>query len=61
MPDFEYVETEDRSGEVVRLEFHSRITDKLLTSKRPFIELGGTLAQRLERVQKELKLIEILK
>jgi NadR type nicotinamide-nucleotide adenylyltransferase len=51
MPDFDYVETPDRSGDVVRHEFHSRIVDYLKFSKRPYVELAGSLDERLTKVE----------
>ena len=50
MPDFAYVETEDRSGEVVRQEFHDRIVDYLKCSKRPYVELYGSVEERIQKV-----------
>ena len=54
LPDFPYIETEDRSGDVVRQDFHSRICDYLKYSKRPFVELGGSLESRLNKVVRVL-------
>lgn len=51
MPDFTYVETEDRSGDVIRQEFHNRIVDYLKYSKRPYVELSGSIEERAQRVK----------
>ena len=51
MPDFAYVETEDRSGDVARQEFHDRIVDYLKYSKRPYVELYGSVDERIQKVK----------
>ena len=51
MPDFTYVETEDRSGDVIRQEFHNRIIDYLKYSKRPYVELSGSIEERAQKVK----------
>ncbi len=55
MPDIPYADTEDRSGEANRDEFHVRVLDSLRAVKRTFIPLIGSLEQRFARVAQVLK------
>ena len=52
--DFPYADTPDRSGEANQNDFHRRIKENLRAQQRPFIELGGTVAERIEKVAKVL-------
>jgi NadR type nicotinamide-nucleotide adenylyltransferase len=51
MPDFQYPDTEDRSGEANRDEFHLRTLDYLRAIGRPYIELSGSVDQRVATVK----------
>jgi HTH-type transcriptional regulator, transcriptional repressor of NAD biosynthesis genes len=53
-PDFPYVETWDRSGEVNRKEFHTQVLSDLRERRVPFFRLTGSLQQRVEQVQRVL-------
>ena len=54
LPDIPYDDTEDRSGEANREEFHQRVVDGLRASSRPYFELGGSLQERVSTVRKVL-------
>jgi NadR type nicotinamide-nucleotide adenylyltransferase len=54
MPDFQYPDTEDRSGEANRDEFHLRTLDHLQTTRRPYIPLEGPVEKRLEVIKSVL-------
>jgi nicotinamide riboside kinase len=51
MPDFQYPDTEDRSGEANRDEFHLRTLDYLRAIGRPYIELSGSVDRRVATVK----------
>lgn len=52
--DIPYQDTEDRSGEGNRLEFHKRNIAELKRCRIPFITLRGTVAERVEVVRRFL-------
>ena len=49
--DFPYPDTEDRSGEANQIEFQRRIVEDLRARKRPYVELSGSQARRLEIIE----------
>lgn len=53
--DFPYADTEDRSGAANQIEFQTRILSKLAATKRPYLLLSGSLAERLALVTKILR------
>jgi HTH-type transcriptional regulator, transcriptional repressor of NAD biosynthesis genes len=54
-PDFPFDDTWDRSGEVSRLIFQRCIESDLIARKLPYIRLGGSVSQRIEKVCKVLE------
>jgi NadR type nicotinamide-nucleotide adenylyltransferase len=49
--DFQFSDTEDRSGEANQIEFQRRIVENLRAERRPYIELGGSLTDRIRMVE----------
>jgi HTH-type transcriptional regulator, transcriptional repressor of NAD biosynthesis genes len=54
MPDIPYDDTWDRSGEVVRSEFHRRVEADLIARRIPYIPLLGDLRARVATVRSTL-------
>lgn len=52
--DFQFSDTEDRSGETNQIEFQRRILENLRAQRRPYIELGGSVANRVKLVEQVL-------
>ena len=52
--DIPYVDTWDRSGDVNRQWFHEQIKEELLDRRIPFVELSGSLKERLQTVSEHL-------
>jgi NadR type nicotinamide-nucleotide adenylyltransferase len=50
MNDFPYADTEDRSGLVNQLDFQRRIVEQLRSQKRPYLELRGSVSDRLVKI-----------
>jgi NadR type nicotinamide-nucleotide adenylyltransferase len=53
-PDFPFDDTWDRSGEMSRLIFQRCIESDLIARKLPYIRLGGSLSERIDKVCKVL-------
>ena len=52
--DIPYADTPERDGIEQRTSFQSQIRSELLSRKIPYIELNGTLQQRINKVERIL-------
>jgi HTH-type transcriptional regulator, transcriptional repressor of NAD biosynthesis genes len=55
-PDIPYDDTADRSGSAQRELFHRQISADLMARRIPFVRIGGTQEQRIERVADILRI-----
>lgn len=54
LPDIPYDDTWDRSGAVFREVFQRRIEADLIARRVPYVRLGGSLSQRVARINEVL-------